>query len=112
MVTGVTEVVLDGSVLALATAAAVAVAAAAGGKDQVAAELGCFSSAATSGVSTMEYDGRVSGAGFVLDSEAGESVGAAVSLIPPMGGSALAIRGPASCQEFCRIESECVSSLR
>ena len=54
MVTGVTEVVLDGSVLALATAAAVAVAAAAGGKDQVAAELGCFSSAATSGVSTME----------------------------------------------------------
>ncbi len=111
MVTGVTGVVLDGSVLALATAAAVAVAAAAGGKAQVAAELGCFSLATTSGVSTMEYDGRLSGAAFVIDSGAEVSAGA-VSLRPPMGGSALAIRGPASCQEFCRIESECVSSLR
>lgn len=54
LVTGVMGVVLDGSVLALATAVAVAVAAAAGGKDQVAAELGWFSSASSSGISIME----------------------------------------------------------
>ena len=54
LVTGVMGVVLDGSVFALATAVAVAVAAAAGGKDQVAAELGWFSSASSSGISIME----------------------------------------------------------
>ena len=59
----------------------------------------------------MEFDGWLTGAAFVIDSEAEESVGA-VSLMPPMGGRALAIRGRASCQEFCRIESEWVSSLR
>lgn len=54
LVTGVMGVVLDGSVLALATAVAVAVAAAAGGKDQVAAELGWLSSASSSGISIIE----------------------------------------------------------
>ena len=54
LVTGVMGVVLDGSVLALATAVAVAVAVAAGGKDQVAAELGWLSSASSSGISIIE----------------------------------------------------------
>ncbi len=111
LVVGVTGGILGGSVLALAAAVAVAVAAAAGGRDQFTAELGCLSSTTTSGVSIMEYDGWVSGTGLAIDSAAEASVGA-VSLMPPMGGRALAILGPVSCQEFCRIESECVNSLR
>jgi len=102
---------LEGGALPLATVAAVAVAAAAVGRAQVAAELGCLSSTYSLLASPWSLT-STSAAAVALPSSRASVVSGAVSRRPPMGGRALAMLGPASCQVFCKIARECVNSFR
>ena len=120
----------EGRVLALAVAAAVAVAAPAAGKAQVAAWLcstGAPRSAESSSMTSSSPKDPGDSAGswpplaWAIAAPLGygtwppDSPSPAVgwaSRSPPMGGMAVAIRGPVSCQVAWRLAREWVNSLR